>query len=270
MIFAVFFEKALRTGIPVVLLARITTLALITVGAWLLALISWQIFLPEKAPLLPPASFSDNTQAILPPFPTALFGTPLSLASDMPDASALPPTTLPLTLTGLVASVQPDRRMAVMLYNNRQASYREGDVLPISGVKVRTIRSDGVILAEPQGMKILHWAYQRKTAPEKGVPQELKKLIKNPLDIADYISVSPVRENGVLRGYRINPGRRPELFKKIGFEAGDLAVSINGVALTDEQAQQFLLNLPQLRALTVSVERGGQLHDIAVSLDEGT
>ncbi|MNG36157.1 Type II secretion system protein C [compost metagenome] len=63
----------------------------------------------------------------------------------------------------------------------------------------------------------------------------------------------------------------PELFNQLGFEANDLAVAINGADLRDnQQAQQILLQLPQLTAATVTVEREGQRHDITVSLDEGS
>lgn len=251
------------------LLSRLLTLGFIAGAAGILALITWQLYLPPAPPSVMP-------QGVLPRQETAhftrgLFGAGATKAREHGPHEALPPTALPLTLTGLLASDDVQRRLAVVLYQGKQASYREGDALPVSGVRVARIEGDGVVLDEPGGPKRLSWPRRATGATGARVSGEVRQqLVQRPQDIADFISVAPVREDDKLRGYRINPGRKPALFNTLGFEPGDLAVAINGADLSDsQQAQQILLQLPQLRALTVTVERDGQRHDISVSLDEG-
>lgn len=252
---------------------RLTTWGFITAAAVLLALITWQLSLPPATvPLVASTGEATQTRVVTPAFVRGLFGSGTVAARNEATGDALPPTRLPLTLTGLIASDEARRRLAVVQYQGKQASFREGDVLPVSGVRVARIERDGVVLAEPGGLKRLGWSRQAASGNTSGrISGAVRtQLVQRPQDIADFISVAPVREGDELRGYRINPGRKPELFNKLGFEPGDLAVAINGTDLSDsQQAQQILMQLPQLRALTVTVEREGQRHDIAVSLDEG-
>lgn len=248
-------------------LLRVLTGVLLAWAAWLSAQISWQLIFPPESVAVPSPG---GKKAPPPALSRGLFGA-AATTEETPVSPALSPTTLPLTLTGLVASSDARLALAVIQYQGKQASYATGDTLPAGGARIRQITPEGVVLTEGAGTTMLR--YSRAAAQQgKPVPGDLKRqLTQRPAEIADYLTVAPVREGGELRGYRINPGRKPDLFSKLGFEPGDLAVSINGADLSDnQQAQQILLQLPQLRTLTVSVERDGQRYDISVSLDEGS
>ncbi len=240
--------------------------ALALAAAWLLASISWQLLLPTEEVALPVAAPAAKPARSPAASAGPLFGSPAT-----PVAASQVATALPLTLTGLLASSDARAALAVILYQGKQASYAEGDALPIAGVSVRHIRAEGVVLAEPGGLRLLSYPQQARGA----APVERKlasSMAQHPQQIFDYLSVSPVRdENSALLGYRINPGRQPALFGNLGFKPDDMAVAINGADLRDsQQAQQILLQLPQLTATTVTVEREGQRHDVTISLDEGT
>ena len=59
------------------------------------------------------------------------------------------------------------------------------------------------------------------------------------------------------------------MFKQAGFQANDLAKSINGFDLTDMgQALEVMAQLPELTEMAVMVEREGQLVEIMFSLPE--
>ncbi|MBK4716106.1 MULTISPECIES: type II secretion system protein GspC [Tenebrionibacter/Tenebrionicola group] len=259
----------MKQAVFVALIARIIFWGFTTLAAGLLALITWQLAAPVSPFRFTHSSFVSNQRSLPPRFARGLFGA--GAQDDAPAAAGLPDTALPLTLTGLIASDDARRRLAVLRYQGRQASYREGDTLPVKGVRVRSINARHVILDEPGGPKRLGWPRQATLASaDARVAREVREqLTQRPQDIADFLSVAPVREKDAMRGYRINPGRKPELFKSLGFEPDDLAVAINGIDLTDDQqARRVLQQLAQLRALTVTVERDGQRHDISVSLDE--
>ncbi|WP_167606159.1 type II secretion system protein GspC [Cedecea colo] len=239
--------------------------ALLLVAAWLLASISW-LLLPAETSSLRVTAPSAPPQVAQKTGRNDLFGTPTTR-----NATAQAMTTLPLKLTGLLASTDARSALAVIFYQGKQASYGEGDTLPISGVRVQKINAEGVILAEPGGLRLL--SYSQEAHSSALVANSLAaSVIRQPQQIFDYLSVSPVRdESRALLGYRINPGRQPALFGNLGFKPNDLAVAINGTDLRDnQQAQQILRQLPQLTAITVTVEREGERHEITVSLDGGT
>ena len=82
------------------------------------------------------------------------------------------------------------------------------------------------------------------------------ELLGNPGKITDYLNISPVRVDGRMTGYRLNPGRNPELFNQLGLVANDLAVSINGLDLRDNaQAMQAMQQVAGATEMTVTVER---------------
>lgn len=252
---------------------RLATVLLLACAAWLLALLFWRLVMPLAAPRLP--IVLPSATVAVPTFPRGLFGSGAAANPELTDTRALVATTLPLKLTGLIASSDPARRLAIVLHGSKQESYRGGDALPAGGARVRNITGDGVVLDENGRATLLRWPRQATTGTSTGggqIRQSVRQnLVARPQEIADYLSVAPVRENNALRGYRINPGRRAELFSALGFKPDDLAIAINGADLRDgEQAQGILMQLPQLRAITVTVERGGQHYEIPISLDEGT
>ncbi|MFD1801665.1 type II secretion system protein GspC [Mixta tenebrionis] len=256
--------------IDILLIAKLLTLTAIALAGWLMAKISWQLIFPPRA--FPDEEINSLSAArALPVIPRGLFGTANSAAQSAATASiSLPATSLPLTLTGLLVSDDSRLTLAVILYQGRQASYSAGDKLPVANVSVRQITADGVLLAEPAGDTWLGYPRRPQTAAAQPLSSSLTRQLKQrPGDIADYLSVVPVREGDRLLGYRINPGRKSALFASLGFKPGDLAIAINGADLRDkQQAQHILLQLPQLRTVTVSVERDGQRYEISVALDE--
>ena len=48
--------------------------------------------------------------------------------------------------------------------------------------------------------------------------------------------------DGELIGYRLSPGKEPELFKQMGLQNNDLAVAINGYQLTDLKQAMAAIN----------------------------
>jgi general secretion pathway protein C len=93
------------------------------------------------------------------------------------------------------------------------------------------------------------------------------EVMDNPGKLMDFIRVSPVRENGQLTGYRLNPSGDPEFFNQAGLKANDLAVEINGYALNDmQQAMTALQELRQVSEANIVVERDGVRTEILFSM----
>ena len=80
--------------------------------------------------------------------------------------------------------------------------------------------------------------------------------------------MQPARIGGVMRGYRIYPGRNRGIFSTAGLRPGDLVTAVNGVELDDPaKSLQLLGDLSQASNLSVTIERGGNQQTINVNLN---
>ena len=94
-----------------------------------------------------------------------------------------------------------------------------------------------------------------------------QQLYENPQALADLVTVSAVRGDDGLRGYRIAPGRSPDQFRAFGFEAGDVVVAVNGMPLSDPaNTVRLYQTMRNARDATFEVERRGTSVTISVSL----
>jgi len=194
-----------------------------------------------------------------------------------------PKTRLNLTLAGLVASSEPSLALAIIEHKGKQETYAIDDEIGSTNAMLKQVHSDRVIIEYQGNLETLMLDgedFSRESSqrqPQKTssgqAPRELsnlrKNLLKNPASITDYVRISPVRKNGKLSGYRVNPGKNRELFKEVGLKANDLAVSLNGYDLTDtRQAMEVAKQLKDLTEMSLTVERDGQLHSIYLSMPE--
>jgi general secretion pathway protein C len=71
-------------------------------------------------------------------------------------------------------------------------------------------------------------------------------------------------------GYRVSPGRDAEQFRQLGFEAGDVVTSINGVSLDNPTNTMVLYNsLRTAGEVVFEIKRGDQPLSLSVNLDGG-
>lgn len=208
-------------------------------------------------------------------------------ADDMlpPDQVSLsaPKTKLNITLTGLLASTDPKRSIAIIAQANKQASYLIGDKITGTPAKLRAVLPDRVIIDNQgrdetlmlDGDSAMAPRSRLMPTPSRGKPQgenlaALRDDINdNPAELLDYITISPVREDNVLKGYRLNPGKKPELFGNLGLQPNDLAININGFDLREpSQAMQAMQQMKEVSQLDITIERDGEQQSLSVSLDQ--
>ncbi len=110
---------------------------------------------------------------------------------------------------------------------------------------------------------------RKDRALARKLAQQRQNVLDNPTKLMDFIRVSPVRKNGTLSGYRLNPSSDPALFKQAGLRPNDLAIEINGYALNDmQQAMTALQELRQVSEANIVVERDGARTEILFSLGD--
>ena len=242
-----------------------------------LAQLTWKIILPvnftdnalSSADTTVPAA--PSPEKALPRF--TLFGvaekTPSSAHGD--NLEQAPVSALKLRVTGLLASTDPSRSIAIMVQGNQQVSLGVGDNTPGGEAKIVAIFPDRLIVnyrGRNEAIPLfndLPAAGKNSAAPPAG--QLAQELRAQPQNILHYLNISPAMVNDKLSGYRLNAGKKPALFRQAGLKENDLAIALNGLDLRDkEQSRQALAQLPELTERTLTVERDGQKQDISLDL----
>ena len=278
--------------IPMIVLAIITMLI-----AYQLAQLTWAL-VPEDKPVLSwkpvPVTNSQNRERISTQklIQQNLFGKKskqVKPAVQQKSITDAPKTRLKLKLVGIVAATEPEFSSVIIEYKGNQNSYFMNSKIDGTRAEITQIYPDRIILevdasqqtlmldgADNAGKQTIN--KKRSTARNiksksrvqeepKTINLDRQEILKNPGKLTDYIRISPVREGGKVKGYRVKPGKDKTLFEEAGLKKGDLAVELNGIDLTDTQ-QTFTLmkEFPTMTDMTLSVERGGQLHELYFSI----
>ena len=208
--------------------------------------------------------------------------------------TAAPETRLNLTLSGVVATNEPSIAAAIIENRGLQNTYGINDKIDGTNAELVEVYADRVIIKngparetlmldgidysqkgpvnsnrqQPEQMKITRDMVKEKPrpspAPVRSVPEEViestQQLRENPAGFTDFISISRHMQDGQIVGFKIAPGKKPGLFKKAGFVAGDIVTEINGLDLTDpEQALEALAELREAPFLQLTIDRGEEL-----------
>lgn len=206
-------------------------------------------------------------------------------------------TRLNLKLRGVVASSEEGLGFAIIEQNSRQEIYAVEDKLPVQGeVTLAKVMRGRVVLdnsgtyellelfddseldAQSAALPMSARAGTRSVArPEQGNDTSAaavargyrERLYENPQSLADVVTVSAVRDNGQLLGYRIAPGKEQEQFRLLGFKPGDLVTSVNGIAL-DNPANTLTLyqSMRSASEATFELQRDGASVTVSVSLGD--
>jgi general secretion pathway protein C len=177
-------------------------------------------------------------------------------------------TRLPLSLTGIVASIEDGLGSAVIRASGAEQVYAVGDGLPAPGqVTLAKIMPHSIVI-DNNGTYELLTLYegaslivpttpsreQRATpsdrtvaaprleaqplvaseAKRREVAQRYRRaLYESPEALASLLTVSPVQSDGAIIGYRISPSKERAAFDALGFKTGDVVTAVNGLSLSD-------------------------------------
>ena len=204
-------------------------------------------------------------------------------------------TRLDLILRGVVASTQDGLGHAIIEYKSRQEVYAVEDVLPVAGkVTLAKVMPQQVVLDNGGTYELLTLfdesslgAQLPAPAPASPPPRDSSReldrrddpqtaalaagyreqLYSNPQALVDVVSISAVRDDGELRGYRIAPGKDSAQFQQLGFREGDVVTSVNGIALDDpSNTMQLYQTMRTASEAVFDLEREDQQLSVTVSL----
>ncbi|QXO17535.1 type II secretion system protein GspC [Vibrio ostreae] len=196
-----------------------------------------------------------------------------------------PKTRLNLVLVGVVASSEPTQSLAVIANRGQQSTYGLNEVIEGTRVKLKAVLPDRVIIDnsgrnETLMLEGLDYSKLNTAQPERrarnsaetGANDQEDKLAairaavaNNPSEIFQYVTMSQVKQDDQILGYRVSPGKDRALFEAVGLQNGDIATQINGLDLTDPDVMSKLFeSVSDLTELNLTVERDGQQHDIYI------
>lgn len=283
-------------------LSALLQLILVIYIAWLIAELTWRLF-PQ--PIINQISFESSSLAKRSSVITDtrkitnlnLFGDfnaePTQAEAQPEDA---PETTLNLKLTGVVPSSVKDLAAAIIEKSGSQDVYGIDEKIDGTRAVIREIFADRVIIEQSGRRETLMLEGQDYNAivssspsnnavdlqaaqpvdvdktlisgdDKEALEQIREEAFQDPGKLIDYLKVSPVRRDSELVGYRLYPGKDPQLFKSVGLSAGDIAIEINGYDLTNlSQAMQAMAQLKEAEEASLLVERNGAIKQIYISL----
>lgn len=224
-----------------------------------------------------------------------LFGESAAVqATPAPSVIDAPETRLSLTLKGIVSG--PAGIALIAEGSATEEVYRVGDALP-GGAMLHEVLTDKVILQRGGRFETLTLPRERaeladvpSTASEAGrgnasgnaregsprgsggaVSEQLRTLrdvvVNDPQQAFTLVQAQPVMEGGVMKGYRVNPGKERKLFLGSGLRAGDVVTSVNGIALSDTaQLASLFSQFKSADSFNLVVERGGRQTNLTIDL----
>ncbi|ATD08065.1 MULTISPECIES: type II secretion system protein GspC [Pseudoalteromonas] len=281
-------------GLPHAKLSRIIVVLSVVYVAFLFSQLFWLLWpVPQTQPLLPASQlYSQSNSGITSQGIVAqnLFGEANAKLDTKPQpvVSDAPETTLNVRLTGIVAVSQDDGAgLAIIESQGRQETYSvdapitgtraklarvlpDRVILDVSG-RFETLMLDGIefsrTVAMPTKPKKIVNSTTSPTSPRNELANRRQELLSDPGKLFDYIKIAPEQRNGEVIGYRLSPGKDPELFEQVGLKANDLAIAINGFQLTDmKQAMSAINELRTSTDANITIERDGQVMDVQFSL----
>ncbi|MGF1752232.1 type II secretion system protein GspC [Vibrio makurazakiensis] len=197
-----------------------------------------------------------------------------------------PKTRLNLVLVGAVASSNPALSLAVIANRGKQATYGINETIEGTRAKLKAVLVDRVIIensGRDETLMLEGIEYKKlqvsaskprstssvtgnnPTSSEDKLSQIRQQITKDPQKIFQYVRLSQVKRDGQVLGYRVSPGKDPELFNAVGLKNGDIATQLNGNDLTDPAAMATIFkSISELTELNLSVERDGQQHDVYI------
>lgn len=280
------------------------TALLLVIAVWLFAKITWQIITPAPEPETGPLQVKvgnatpRSASAVKALAQFDLFGA--AVTADRGPQNA-PKTQLNVRLLGVSASNIAARSAAIIEKDRRQEVYVVGDSITGTRVTIEEIYADRVILNNngvletlelegigelSDGLSLTLENQQRSAqrqpmrtradddeASERDARRErareaFQQARANGADgLMNYVRISPSMADGGLQGYRLSPGKVPEVFTDAGFKSGDIAVALNGQDLTDvASAQVAIEELKTAQRIIITVLRDDNYIDLELAV----
>ena len=162
----------------------------------------------------------------------------VSLAAAKPATTTVAPTSLALTLTGIIASDDRVFSQAIITSQGGPRNYNQGEYIEgLSNVFIEKIDINTVSLNNNGTSQIMTLLDEEPT-PSSQTQEQTKKA----RFLSDFIISNPVYENEKLTGVKLYPRGAASRFTRLGFKFGDIALKINNHILSEPEEMKAALN----------------------------
>ncbi len=272
-------------------LARAVSVLLMVLLSLACAQVFWQGYgywlLPSPATnAFTPLPKSQNTFTSEPKYADSigsayLFGRPLVSKTQISVAVAqIPESSLKVTIKGILALADTSRSTVILSVENATDKvFRVGQELK-PGYFVEKIVAQGAVLDHNGRLEMVRLpratladisASNAASLPSSaaGLGQLRSEVLRNPLAMEQHISFVPYTQNGQFAGYRVNPGKKPQMFVKLGLQADDIVASVDGVGIGQLAGRMDILtNLSIVKNLRLGIIRNGQKQQLLVDFSQ--
>jgi len=214
------------------------------------------------------------------------FGTGIASSPVIPNA---PETSLNLRLKGVRAIPDPlqsdqmaNSPIAIIQTPDQSAlTYRMGDMI-IDGVTLDQILPDRVLIMKGGALETLMMDSSASGLSVLRLPGEEPRTVTQPQQsrsappaigqthsLLAKVDFQPVQSNGTLTGYRIQSRGDEADLTALGLQSGDIVVEIAGSRVGSADSPNLLAQLAGANELNLTVERGGALQSVSLSIPSG-
>ena len=201
---------------------------------------------------------------------------------------------LAVQVQGVLFSNQAERSVVLLNYRNKDQTLSVGDKLE-EGILLVAIQHDALVFnrngqLEQVLLQLDKPTLSKQSATEKPTdeltteitqqrvgsrvleetfgPEFRESLVRDPLQLMSYISITPSSQGGKLQGFVLQPGVKPELFKHFGLQAGDLLIAVDGSQVSDSSAMMALHSrLATAQGVDVDLLRGSERLRIRIEME---
>jgi general secretion pathway protein C len=198
------------------------------------------------------------------------------------DSANAPLSSMPLVVSGLLATEDPKQGMAIIGESATAARVVSvGQQVP-GGATLHSVYTDRAIIDRNGTLEsvMLPRRTSGSAAPLPPPPpvaqnndatlERMRALVSgDPGVIGQIMRPQPVFAGGKMRGFRVYPGANREAFARLGLRAGDLVTAINGTPLDDkDRAQEIFSTLSSSTDARVSVTRNGRQQELVLNMTQ--
>lgn len=271
--------------------------ALVIVLALLAARIGWLVISPSdtvatytQRPLPSPMQGGSSSLGIAVDRTTLVTSNPFQRGEQEEIVQDVPETNLNLNLDGLRMSTEGGQagNAIIRTPNGIGENYSVGDEI-LAGVTLERILSDRVIInrdgasetlmlgGRGAGLSVISDESQtssardltdRDDASAAAPSRAIEAQIAAPELLLSSINAGPVRVNGAITGYRLDPIGSPDIMQQAGLRSGDVLLQINGVSVAQLDTSDVIERISSAETVDLSINRNGSEQTIRLRFGE--
>lgn len=194
----------------------------------------------------------------------------------VPDDADAPETRLNLSLNSLITNSRDSSLGSAGIFtpSGQQVMVQVGEEI-IEGVTLERVYMDRVTIRSQGRLETLTLREDRAPALFSDAPADNASVTATPdrenvtaSDLLAGINLVPIAANGAIQGFTMSPRGTSDVLQRAGLQTGDILKTINGRAVNTLEREDLQETFLDFDRVSVTVERGGTLVNVAIVFAE--